>query len=466
MKRFCLIMALALLLCQVLAPSAAAAAKQRCFSHENSAIVNCISGAFKTYWEANGGLPIFGYPISKVTTEKSATGEIQVQWFERARLEQHPESQPPYNVQLTLLGEKLLAGQGRDWRAGSQGQHPTGCRLFVETGHTLCEPFLSYYRSHGLQFDKQATTFSEPESLALFGLPLTEPVLEPAADGQAYLTQWFQRARFELHPQNPPATRVLLGLLGMQAHSTTALNSGPSAQPSQGQASCDNISAAQNAIVPGACLNDANRYRTAFSLKDYKPGEVLGAWLVDANDIVVGSQGRAACALNGNSISLGSMARCRSWQVDDYGNASGIELNASDLYPGQWKLVLQSTNRSTSSTIFFQVLPHAPIKNDPCAGRATSVQAIVTPPCGQSGALFKMIGQGFNPGEPISFFITAPDTIVEPMTTSYYMNVAADADGNVTLVAQVPDNALKGSYFITATGVGSGHKAIGVVYKM
>jgi hypothetical protein len=290
--------------------------------------------------------------------------------------------------------------------------------------------------------------------------------MESAANGQAYLTQWFQRARFELHPENPPATRVLLGLLGTESRDNNAAKASPAPQPSPDQASCGAIPAAQNAIVPGACLSDANRYRTAFSLKDYKPGEVLGAWLVGADDIMIGSQGRAACLLNGNSISLGSMARCRTWQLDDYGNASGIELNASDLYPGRWELVLQSTNRTANSAIFFQVLPHAPVKNDPCAGMPTSVKAIVTPPCGQSGALFKMIGQGFDPGERIAFFITAPDTIVEPITTSYYMSVEADANGSVTLVAQVPDSALKGNYYVTATGDGSDHKAIGVLHKV
>lgn len=163
-KRLFSIISLALLLSQVSAPGVAAAATQRCFSH---AIAYCISGAFKSYWEANGGLPAFGYPLSKVTTEKSSSGEIQVQWFERARMELHPESRPPYDVQLSVLGEMLLEAQGRDWRAASPGRDTAGCRFFAETARTLCEPFLSYYRSHGLQFDRQATAFSDAESLAL-----------------------------------------------------------------------------------------------------------------------------------------------------------------------------------------------------------------------------------------------------------------------------------------------------------
>jgi hypothetical protein len=252
----------------------------------------------------------------------------------------------------------------------------------------------------------------------------------------------------------------------MEAHKSTALKADPAPEPSPDQTSCGSIPAADNAIVPGACLNDANRDRTAFSLKGYKPGEMLSAWLVNADGITIGSDGRAACSLNGNSISLGSIARCRSWQIDGYGNASGVELNASDLYPAQWQLVLHSMDRDASSTIFFQVLQHTPVKNDPCAGAAPSVKAVVIPACGQSGALFKVVGAGFDPGERVSFYITAPDTIVEPISVSYYMSTNADAQGNAVVVGKVPDSVLKGDYLITVAGVVGDHKAIGVLRKI
>jgi hypothetical protein len=51
-------------------------------------------------------------------------------------------------------------------------------------------------------------------SLALFGLPLTSAKLEKASDGSQVVTQWFERARFEWHPDKPREFRVLLGLLG------------------------------------------------------------------------------------------------------------------------------------------------------------------------------------------------------------------------------------------------------------
>ncbi|KPV49716.1 hypothetical protein SE17_31020, partial [Kouleothrix aurantiaca] len=55
------------------------------------------------------------------------------------------------------------------------------------------------------------------ESLALFGLPLSEATMETnPTTGQQYLTQHFERARFEFHPENQPPYDVLLGLLGRE----------------------------------------------------------------------------------------------------------------------------------------------------------------------------------------------------------------------------------------------------------
>ncbi|HZG67583.1 MAG TPA: hypothetical protein VEZ12_12620, partial [Herpetosiphonaceae bacterium] len=54
------------------------------------------------------------------------------------------------------------------------------------------------------------------ESLALSGLPLTEARMETNAAGDTVLTQWFERARLEWHPNNPDPYKVLLGLLGVE----------------------------------------------------------------------------------------------------------------------------------------------------------------------------------------------------------------------------------------------------------
>ena len=69
-----------------------------------------LQGDFLEYWRENGDLPVFGYPISEPFTEKSTYDgkSYTVQYFERYRLELHPENQPPYNVELGQLGRQYV----------------------------------------------------------------------------------------------------------------------------------------------------------------------------------------------------------------------------------------------------------------------------------------------------------------------------------------------------------------------
>lgn len=74
-----------------------------------------LSGKFLQYWKSHGGLPIYGYPISEPFMEKSKSDgkEYVVQYFERNRLELHPEQAgTAYEVQLGLLGSELLDASG------------------------------------------------------------------------------------------------------------------------------------------------------------------------------------------------------------------------------------------------------------------------------------------------------------------------------------------------------------------
>jgi type VII secretion-associated serine protease mycosin len=169
-----------------------------------------LGGGFRVFWEQNGGLPIFGFPISEEFTEISSDGRpVTVQYFERHRFEWRPENAPPYNVLLSRIGDDILRRQGRDWMTFEQSGPISGCRYFAETNQSVCEPFLSYWQRNGLEFDGRPGK-SYAESLALFGLPLSTPRVEETQPGTIVIVQWFERARFELHPDG----KVLLGLLG------------------------------------------------------------------------------------------------------------------------------------------------------------------------------------------------------------------------------------------------------------
>jgi hypothetical protein len=209
-----------------------------------------LRGEFKRFWEQNGGLPVFGFPISEEFVETSAEGSFSVQYFERNRLEYHPEKPAPYNVLLGRLSDVQLQRQGRNWFTFGKGQPTPGCQFFAETGHAVCEPFLSYWKKNGLR-DPQLS--GDGRSLALFGLPLSEATPEVNSSGENVMTQWFERARFEYHPDKPAQYQVLLGLLGNE----TARPSVGSA-PSSGQAApdrCGVVPPPVNATIkPGSCF--------------------------------------------------------------------------------------------------------------------------------------------------------------------------------------------------------------------
>ncbi len=190
-------------------PKHTAKAAQRCFTETNQ----CMDGRIAEFWEQNGGLAVFGFPIGPQEQITVDGKTITVQRFERNRLELHPENKRPYDVLLGRLGADRLGQQGRDWFGFAKSGDTGGCRVFVETGHAVCGAILKAWRANGLQIDGKKAV-SDAESLALFGMPLSGLMTETLSDGKQYQVQWFERARFELHPENAAPYDVLLGLLG------------------------------------------------------------------------------------------------------------------------------------------------------------------------------------------------------------------------------------------------------------
>jgi hypothetical protein len=67
----------------------------------------------------------------------------------------------------------------------------------------IAPEFLAYWQNHG--------------GLSVYGYPISQPFTETSpTDGQPYLVQYFERNRFEYHPELPEAFHVSLGLLGVQ----------------------------------------------------------------------------------------------------------------------------------------------------------------------------------------------------------------------------------------------------------
>ena len=157
-----------------------------------------VRGPFLTHWQTRGGLAIYGLPLSDEFVEVLADGKpYTVQYFERARFEWHPENPEPYKVQLGQFGRELhpLYPPVPDCRCG---------KYFPETGHNLAGRFQAFWEANG--------------GLAQFGYPITDEVVETLEDGKQYRVQWFERARFEYHPENPAPYDILLGQFGRQVH--------------------------------------------------------------------------------------------------------------------------------------------------------------------------------------------------------------------------------------------------------
>ncbi len=70
-----------------------------------------LRGTFLQYWLGNGGLPVFGYPVTEQFQLTYSGGKVYtVQYFKRNRFEAHPENtNPRYQVLLGRLGAETLA---------------------------------------------------------------------------------------------------------------------------------------------------------------------------------------------------------------------------------------------------------------------------------------------------------------------------------------------------------------------
>lgn len=118
------------------------------------------------------------------------------EWFEDTQIEPGQGYDSLY-LDITRKNASL-------WK---QGPSPCdGGTAYPQTGHSICKAMESYWRQYG--------------GLAQFGYPISEPGGEKSAlDGKSYTVQYFERARFELHPEmRGTPYEIQLGLLGRQFH--------------------------------------------------------------------------------------------------------------------------------------------------------------------------------------------------------------------------------------------------------
>lgn len=102
----------------------------------------CIDGRIRELWERGGGLMVFGFPITGLQPEVIEGRTVMLQWFERARIELHPELPYPYDALIGRVGAEALARRA-PMRAVASTAMVGECRAFAETGLSVCGEFLA-----------------------------------------------------------------------------------------------------------------------------------------------------------------------------------------------------------------------------------------------------------------------------------------------------------------------------------
>lgn len=200
------------------ATAASAPLPEQCFPQTGK----CVRGLLYAYWLEHGALERQGYPITDEFDETDpASGQThRVQYFERARFEYHQEFvNTPYVVLLGALGRPEFAARYPQGRPPTSGAGD-GEACFGQTSRCIRGAFRAYWERTG--------------GLAQHGYPISDEFSEVSqSDGQTYTVQYFERARFELHPEFAKTPyEVLLGLIGSQQFAARYPNGQPAAQTS------------------------------------------------------------------------------------------------------------------------------------------------------------------------------------------------------------------------------------------
>jgi len=142
------------------------------------------------FFKANGGLRVFGFPITEfITSDKDG---MQVQYFQNGRVEIDPDSG---EIRPSPLPVDLYLEKSQPPIPADQVATGAGVQYFEATGHSVRLAFLDFYNRYG--------------GPGLFGYPVTELL-----DEGDQLKQYFERAIFHWRPDMPDGHRVQLEQLG------------------------------------------------------------------------------------------------------------------------------------------------------------------------------------------------------------------------------------------------------------
>ncbi|NNJ10965.1 hypothetical protein EKD04_011540 [Chloroflexales bacterium ZM16-3] len=275
-------------------------------------------------------------------------------------------------------------------------------RYFPETGHTLRGLFRAFWEANG--------------DAGIFGFPITDEYVGP--NGQTI--QWFERSRFELVTINGQL-QVALGNLGSESIGDRIF---PKVPPVENSADRRYIPETQHSIQYG--FKEIWETRGDMRIFGYPLSEEIDEVLDDGE---------------WHTVQYFEKARFEYWPSFPPGQRVLLSLLGRRLVP---------QDRTAPGSAAPTPEPSLP----------PSVNATVSPESGPPGTSFAFVASGFDSGEKVGIWLTAPDQ----STFGADFQATADSSGAITdaNIAITTDASFPvGIWSFNAQGVRSGKQAIG-----
>jgi hypothetical protein len=421
-----------------------------------------LAGAFRAFWETNGGVAIFGFPITEEYVSPS-TGRV-TQYFERARFELTERGGQPY-VELGRLGVQIT--EGRIFPKVPPIPNTADRRYIPETQHIIQYGFKEVWETRGGE--------------RIFGYPISEEIDEVLENGEWHTVQYFERARFEYWPERPDGDRVLLTNLGRMlappeltaplppdappGNPAPAPEPAPAPAPEPAPAPAPEEPAPQDLWVPPSInanvVPTIGPPGTVFRLEagGFAAGENVGVWVTAPDQSIIDADFQV--------------------QADDAGSITpeSVTLSTDENFPdGVWFFVAQGVDSENTAVGYFRIhrgdtgiappapapapapQPPAPATSGrlgmPIHDQIPDAQgdAFVIPLAGPSGSVFEMTARGYIADEDIASWITQPDNTSIPLDSSL---ITRNGDGSIQ-VRVSSENLPDGLYTVVAEGQTSG----------
>lgn len=382
-----------------------------------------LRGAFRVFWEANGDVEIFGFPITEEFT--APNGRI-TQWFERARFELAQGGSTPV-VELGNLGLEFT--QGRIFPKSPPIQNTADRRYIPQTQTIIQYGFKEIWETRGAE--------------RIFGFPISNEIQEQLESGRWHTVQYFEKARFEYWPEFAPGRRVLISNLGRRlappALQAPAPPQGPTATPPlPAPTPFPPLPRSINARVTPEIGPPGTTFLLTAS--GFVAGERVGIWVTAPNQATFGAGAQAT--------------------ADDRGTIEGqnvtftADQNAAE---GVWSFNARGVSSGREAVGYFRVTRIAPAGDPGRLGRVAHDQlgrqgdGFIVPLAAPPGATFTLLARGFQSGEEVSAWITGPTGRSAPIDPAQVRR-----DGTTAQVTVSTGGLAEGVYSAVARGQRSG----------